>query len=127
LKRKFSIFKCQKSTVFSIIAAMPEKCRGQHRGTKDVFQLADLLQSRGILSRWKNGAIIDEICRKLGISKAIFYQWKKKIGCLPPNHAKYPTWHPSSYLFEMNLCEFSNKLDTMGVTPHAQEIAIFCA
>nr|WP_276321890.1 transposase [Burkholderia stabilis] len=32
------------------------------------------------------GTKVEEICRKLGISEATFYNWKKKFGVLPANH-----------------------------------------
>jgi putative transposase len=40
------------------------------------------------LKQAENGTIIDEICRKLGISQATFYQWKKKYGGLMPSELR---------------------------------------
>ena len=34
------------------------------------------------------GATVDEVCRKLGISDATFYNWKKKYGGLGPSELR---------------------------------------
>jgi len=34
------------------------------------------------LSQADNGVKVEEVCRKLGISEATFYNWKKKYGSL---------------------------------------------
>lgn len=34
------------------------------------------------LKQGENGVKVDEICRKMGISEATFYNWKKKYGGL---------------------------------------------
>jgi putative transposase len=34
------------------------------------------------------GTAVDEVCRKLGISEATFYNWKKKYGGLGPSELR---------------------------------------
>lgn len=34
------------------------------------------------------GTSVDEVCRKLGISEATFYNWKKKFGGLGPSELR---------------------------------------
>ncbi|AIY41380.1 Mobile element protein [Collimonas arenae] len=34
------------------------------------------------------GTTVDEVCRKLGISEATFYNWKKKYGGLGPSELR---------------------------------------
>lgn len=34
------------------------------------------------------GATVEEVCRKLGISEATFYNWKKKYGGLGPSELR---------------------------------------
>jgi putative transposase len=34
------------------------------------------------LKQAESGTSVEEICRKMGISKATFYNWKKKFGAL---------------------------------------------
>jgi len=40
------------------------------------------------LKQADNGVRVDEICRKLGISEATFYNWKKKYGSLGVSELK---------------------------------------
>ena len=40
------------------------------------------------LKQVENGTLIDEICRKLGVSQATFYYWKKKYGGLMPSEVR---------------------------------------
>lgn len=40
------------------------------------------------LKQAESGVTIDEISRKLGISQATFYQWKKKYGGLMPSEVR---------------------------------------
>jgi putative transposase len=40
------------------------------------------------LKQAEGGVIVEEICRKLGISQATFYQWKKKYGGLMPSEVR---------------------------------------
>ena len=40
------------------------------------------------LKQAENGTMIEEICRKMGIGIAIFYQWKKKYGGLMPSEVR---------------------------------------
>ena len=34
------------------------------------------------LKQSETGVKVEEVCRKMGISEATFYNWKKKFGCL---------------------------------------------
>jgi putative transposase len=36
----------------------------------------------------ENGVTVSEICRKMGISEATFYNWKKKYGGLDPTELR---------------------------------------
>ncbi len=38
------------------------------------------------LRQAESGTTVGEICRKMGISEATFYNWKKKYGCLVMTH-----------------------------------------
>ena len=40
------------------------------------------------LKQAENGTMIEEICRKMGIGIATFYQWKKKYGGLMPSEVR---------------------------------------
>lgn len=40
------------------------------------------------LKQAEQGTLIDEICRKLGVSQATFYYWKKKYGGLMPSEVR---------------------------------------
>jgi putative transposase len=40
------------------------------------------------LKQAENGTTIDEICRKLGVVPATFYNWKKKFGGLMPSEVR---------------------------------------
>ena len=36
----------------------------------------------------ETGVSVEEVCRKLGISKATFYNWKKRYGGLDPSELR---------------------------------------
>jgi len=40
------------------------------------------------LRQAENGVRVDEVCRKLGVSEATFYNWKKKYGGLGINELR---------------------------------------
>lgn len=40
------------------------------------------------LKQAENGTRVDEVCRKMGISEATFYNWKKKYGGLGVNELR---------------------------------------
>jgi len=40
------------------------------------------------LKQAESGITIDEICRKLGVSQATFYHWKKRYGGLMPSEVR---------------------------------------
>ena len=41
-----------------------------------------------VLRQAEEGASVEEVCRKTGISQATFYAWKKKYGGLMPSEMK---------------------------------------
>ncbi len=41
-----------------------------------------------VLKQAELGTPVDEVCRKLGISDATFYNWKKKYGVLGPSELR---------------------------------------
>jgi putative transposase len=46
-----------------------------------------------IIAHWRDshlyqGTPVDEVCRKMGISDATFYNWKKKFGGLGPSEVR---------------------------------------
>ena len=40
------------------------------------------------LQQVEHGAMVGEVCRKLGISEQTFYRWKKKFGGMAPSEIK---------------------------------------
>ena len=40
------------------------------------------------LHRAEDGVSVEEVCRRLGISNAIFYKWKQKYGGLLPSEVR---------------------------------------
>jgi len=40
------------------------------------------------LKQAEKGIVVDEVCRKMGISEATFYNWKKKYGGLGPDELR---------------------------------------
>ena len=45
-------------------------------------------QIAAVLQQAEGGMLIPELTRKVGISEATFYRWKKEYGGLDPNHAR---------------------------------------
>ncbi|MFA5902149.1 MAG: transposase, partial [Hyphomicrobium sp.] len=41
-----------------------------------------------VLRQAEEGTSVEEVCRKIGISQATFYAWKKKYGGLMPSEMK---------------------------------------
>jgi putative transposase len=39
-------------------------------------------QNAFALRQTENGIAVDEVCRKLGVSEATFYRWKKQLRCV---------------------------------------------
>jgi putative transposase len=41
-----------------------------------------------VLRQAEEGTTVEEVCRKVGISEAIYYNWRKKYGGLMPSEMK---------------------------------------
>ena len=41
-----------------------------------------------VLRQGEEGATVEEVCRKVGISEATYYNWRKKYGGLMPSEMK---------------------------------------
>jgi len=58
----------------------PGACRERSKFTED--------QTAFGLKQAELGTSVDEVCRKMGISEATFYNWKKKYGGLGPSELR---------------------------------------